>query len=63
VGCLLVRGHDQLDRMRDKLSEHATAEETVKAVTRSPWARRLGARASSRVHWPVKAGKVAGGAL
>jgi hypothetical protein len=47
-------------RMRDRLTEHATAEEAVKAVSRSPWARRLGARASSRVYWSAKAGKLAG---
>jgi hypothetical protein len=34
--------------LRDRVSEHATAEEAVRAVVRSPWARRLGARASSR---------------
>jgi hypothetical protein len=46
-------------RMRDRQTEHATAEEAVKAVTRSPWARRLGARASSRVYWSAKAAKLA----
>ncbi|HUY46480.1 MAG TPA: hypothetical protein VMV92_12220 [Streptosporangiaceae bacterium] len=36
---------------RDRLTEHASAEEAVKAVIRSGFARRLGARAGSRVHW------------
>jgi hypothetical protein len=46
--------------LRDRISVHATAEDAVKAVIRSGWARRLGARASSRVYWSAKADKLAG---
>jgi hypothetical protein len=37
--------------LRDRFTEHATAEEAVRAVIRSAWARHLGARAASRVFW------------
>src|ERR1700691_4528638 len=46
--------------MRDRISEHATAEEAVRAVVRSPWVRRLGARASSPLSWSSKAIRLAG---
>ena len=46
--------------LRDRETQHASAEEAVMAVIRSPWARRLGGRASSRVYWSAKAGKLAG---
>jgi hypothetical protein len=36
-------------------TEHATAEDALRAVLRSGFARRLGARAASRVHWSDKA--------
>ena len=45
--------------MRDRISEHPSAEEAVRAVIRSGWARRLGARASSPVHWTAQARRVA----
>lgn len=46
--------------MRDRATEHATAEDAVRAVVRSAWARRLGARAASRVTWSPKAQRAAG---
>lgn len=39
---------------------HATAEEALRAVLRSAWARRLGARKVSHVHWSAKARALAG---
>ena len=45
--------------MRDRMSEHASADEAVRAVIRSAWARRLGARAASRVYWSDKARRAA----
>lgn len=36
-------------------TRHDTAAEALAAVLRSPWARRLGARAASRVHWSERA--------
>jgi hypothetical protein len=47
---------------RDRVTEHATAEDAVRAVTRSGWARRLGARAASGVYWSERARRIAGGA-
>ena len=47
---------------RDRCTEHATAEEAVRAVIRSGWARHLGARASSAVSWSARARRRAGGA-
>lgn len=47
-------------RSSDRVSEHATAEDAVRAVIRSGWARRLGARAASRVHWSAAARRAAG---
>ena len=41
--------------MRDRCTEHATADGAVRAVVRSAWARRLGARAASRVTWSDRA--------
>jgi hypothetical protein len=41
-------------------TEHATAEEAVRAVLRSGFARYLGARAASRVYWSTAATRVAG---
>jgi hypothetical protein len=41
--------------LRDRFTEHATAEDAVRAVIRSAWARRLGARAASSVHWSDRA--------
>jgi hypothetical protein len=46
--------------MRDRMSEHATADEAVRAVIRSAWARRLGARAASPVSWSANARRLAG---
>lgn len=45
--------------MRDRCTEHATAEDAVRAVVRSAWGRRLGARAASRVAWSAKARRAA----
>ena len=36
-------------------TSHASAEEALQAVVRSAWARRLGARAASRVIWTDRA--------
>ena len=44
---------------RDRESQHATAEDAVRAVVRSAWARRLGARAGSRVFWSDRARRAA----
>jgi hypothetical protein len=44
--------------MRDRVTEHDSAEEAVRAVLRSAWARRLGGRVSSRVHWSDRARRV-----
>jgi len=43
----------------DRITEHATAEDAVRAVIRSGWARRLGARAASRVYWSDRARRLA----
>jgi len=40
-------------------TEHATAEEALKRVLRSGFARRLGARAVSPVYWSEKARRAA----
>ena len=40
-------------------TEHATAEEAVRAVLRSGFARKLGARAASRVTWSDRARRAA----
>jgi hypothetical protein len=47
-------------RFRDRITEHATAEQAVAAVIASGWARKLGARKSSRVTWTARARKVGG---
>jgi len=44
---------------RDRISEHPTAEEAMRAVMRSGWARRLGARAGSPVYWSERARRLA----
>ncbi len=41
-------------------SDHPTADEALTALLRSAWARRLGARAASRVFWSAKATRLAG---
>ena len=46
--------------MRDRVTEHASADEALRAVVRSAWARRLGGRAASRVHWSDRARRVVG---
>ncbi len=46
--------------MRDRITAHATAEEAVRAVIRSPWSRRLGGRVASPVSWTAKAARLAG---
>jgi hypothetical protein len=40
-------------------TKHATADEAVRAVLRSGFARHLGARAASRVFWSAGASRVA----
>jgi hypothetical protein len=45
---------------KDRCTEHATADEAVRAVVRSGWARHLGARAGSAVYWSDKAWRLAG---
>jgi hypothetical protein len=40
-------------------SEHATAEEALRAVLRSGFGHQLGARAASRVYWSEKARRAA----
>jgi len=45
--------------LRDRATEHPTAEDAVRAVVRSAWARRLGARAASRVYWSDRAHRAA----
>ncbi len=44
---------------RSEPTTHDTAEEGVRAILRSSWARRLGARAASRVHWSERAKRLA----
>ena len=46
--------------LRDRMTEHDSPEAAVKAVVRSPWARRLGAGAKSAVSWSAKAKRLAG---
>jgi hypothetical protein len=40
-------------------TSHASADDAVRAVLRSSWARRLGAGADSRVHWSARAHRAA----
>lgn len=40
-------------------TSHETSDEALAALLRSGWARRLGARAASRVFWSPKASKAA----
>ena len=47
---------------KDKFTIHATAEDAIRAVIASGWARRLGARKSSTVTWTPRARRMAGGA-
>lgn len=51
-----------LSSRSDRISEHPTAEQAVRAVIRSGWARKLGARAASRVFWTARASRARGGA-
>jgi hypothetical protein len=46
-------------RHRDRITEHAIAAEAVAAVLASGWARKLGARKASPVHWTAKANRLA----
>lgn len=46
--------------MRDRMGEHVTADEAVRTVFRSAWARRLGAFAASPVSWSAEARQLAG---
>lgn len=45
--------------LRDRVSEHPSAEDAVRAVLRSPGSRRLGGRAASRVDWSAHARRAA----
>jgi hypothetical protein len=45
--------------MRDRVTEHASADDAVRAVLRSAWGRKLGARATSRVGWSDRARRFA----
>ena len=45
--------------MRDRVTEHASAEDALRAVLRSAWVRRLGGRVTSRVHWSDRASRAA----
>jgi hypothetical protein len=45
--------------LRDRFTEHATAEDAVRAVLRSAWARHLGGRVTSCVHWSDRARRAA----
>lgn len=47
---------------RDRCTEHATAQDAVRAVIQSGWARHLGAQPDSRVAWSARATRRAGGA-
>ena len=47
-------------RYQDRITEHATAEEAVRAVIRSGWSRHLGARRTSTVTWTPRARRMAG---
>lgn len=47
-------------RSSDRSTGHPGAEAAVRAVIRSGWARHLGARAASRVHWTERARRLAG---
>ena len=44
---------------RDRCTAHATADDAIRAVIRSGWARRLGARAASRLYWSDRPRKAA----
>jgi hypothetical protein len=44
--------------LRYRVTEHASADDAVRAVLRSGWARRLGARAASYVDWSARARRV-----
>lgn len=46
-----------LGHSSDRVTEHATAADAVRAVLRSGWARRLGARSASRVYWSDRASR------
>jgi hypothetical protein len=59
IACFYI-GMSASGQMRDRISEHASAEDAVRAVVRSAWARKLGARASSAVSWSAKASRAAG---
>lgn len=52
-------GMSRSGSLRDRFTEHATAEDAVRAVIRSGWARHLGARAASRVCWSDRARRAA----
>jgi hypothetical protein len=47
-------------QLRNRVTEHTSAEEAVRAVIRSVRARRLGARAASPVSWSARTTRLAG---
>lgn len=50
-----AEGYTARGLVQPRFSEHATAAEAVGAVLNCGWARKLGARAASPVHWSDKA--------
>jgi hypothetical protein len=58
-GAVWRAGHQVRALSRWSWTEHASAEEAVARVLRSGFARRLGARAASRVYWSDKARRAA----
>jgi hypothetical protein len=51
--------HDCTADYCGRRTEHTTAQDAVTAMIRSGFARRLGARAASRVHWSDRARQAA----
>ncbi|HEY1625572.1 MAG TPA: hypothetical protein VGG16_17410 [Streptosporangiaceae bacterium] len=52
-------GMTRAGNMRDRDTEHDNADDAVRAVLRSAWARRLGGRAASTVIWSERARRAA----
>jgi hypothetical protein len=58
-GAVWRAGHQARALGKITEAEHASADEALRAVLRSGFARRLGARAASRVYWSDKARRAA----
>ena len=58
-GAMWRAGHQARVLGKVTETEHASADEALRAVLRSGFARHLGARATSRVHWSDKARQAA----